>query len=85
MKEKILKEKLIKLLKTVLLYQYENCKEYKNICKYFKFKPQKLNNFSEIPYLTSTVFKENLISSIQSLKFLDKLTQARRHQTIIPK
>ena len=61
-------------------------KEYKNICKYFRFHPQKFNNFSEIPYLTSSVFKENLISSqFQNLKFLDKLIQVPQHQITIPK
>ena len=29
-RENLKRKKLIKLLKSVLLYQYENCKEYKN-------------------------------------------------------
>ena len=75
-RENLKRKKLIKLLKTVLLYQYENCKEYKNICKYFKFKPQKLSNFSEIPYLTSTVFKENLISSIPKSRIFRQINSS---------
>ena len=35
------RKKLIKLLKIVLQYQYDNCQEYKNICKYFRFHPKK--------------------------------------------
>ena len=70
------RKKLIKLLKIVLQYQYDNCQEYKNICKYFRFHPKKLSNFSQIPYLTSSVFKENLISSIPKSKIFRQINSS---------
>ena len=58
-RENLKRKKLLNYLKLFFCISMK-IKEYKNICKYFKFKPKNYN-FSEIPYLTSTVFKENLI------------------------
>ena len=48
------------ILKDVLIFHYINCPEYKKICKYFNFNPKNLKNLNEIPYITSTLFKEKI-------------------------
>ena len=67
-KETEKRKSFLNTLKRVLNYHYINCFEYKKICNYFNFYPKDLKNLSDIPYLTSTVFKNNMISSIPKSK-----------------
>jgi len=76
-KREIQKRKnFLNTLKNVLSYHYVNCSEYKKICNYFNFYPKELKNLSDIPYLTSTVFKDNLISSIPKSKVFRQINSS---------
>ena len=70
------RKNLINLLKKTLIYNYNNCKKYKNICEYFNFNPKKPFNLDEIPYLTSYVFKNNILSSISKSKIFRQINSS---------
>ncbi len=63
-------------LKKVLNFHYLNCTEYKKICDYFNFHPKEFKSLSDIPYLTSTIFKDNLISSVSKSKIFRQINSS---------
>jgi phenylacetate-coenzyme A ligase PaaK-like adenylate-forming protein len=75
-KETEKRKSFLNTLKKVLNYHYINCAEYKKICNYFNFYPNNLKNLSDIPYLTSTVFKNNMISSIPKSKVFRQINSS---------
>ena len=64
------------ILKDVLIFHYINCPEYKKICKYFNFNPKNLKNLNEIPYITSTLFKEKILSSIPKSQIIRQINSS---------
>ncbi len=81
------RKNILMALKKVLNFHYSNCIEYKKICKYFNFHPSKFRHFSDIPYLTSSIFKDNMISSISKSKIFRQInssaTTSSKHSKII--
>lgn len=81
------RKSFLNILKKVLDYHYINCPEYKKICNYFNFHPKKLNKLSDLPFFTSAVFKENLISSISKSKIFRQInssaTTSDKHSKIV--
>ncbi len=75
-KETEKRKSFLNTLKRVLNYHYINCFEYKKICNYFNFYPKDLKNLSDMPYLTSTVFKNNMISSIPKSKVFRQINSS---------
>jgi hypothetical protein len=86
-KEAEKRKSFLNTLKKVLNHHYINCSEYKKICNYFNFYPKNLKNLSDIPYLTSTVFKNNMISSIPKSKVFRQInssaTTSNKHSKVI--
>jgi phenylacetate-coenzyme A ligase PaaK-like adenylate-forming protein len=61
-----IKEKIfIDAMREVSIHHYNNCKPYRNLCDKRGFNPNRFLNITEIPYLSTSLFKDVLLLSIE--------------------
>ena len=55
---------LVNALRDVVQFHYDHCAPYKKLCQKRDFDPEKFENLEDIPYLTTSLFKDELLLSI---------------------